>query len=175
MIWPFQGWSSLDSEFIRISWSSWIQYLYFDKSCTLKYYLIQRQDLLFLERSFSMTVRLSVMHRGKHDSLSPIKLSSNIFLCRFFSHTIIYSVNILSVCMSVMLQKALLLMDVVILVSSVFYQFWEIFVQISKSCCYSIFVNVPLSDHLIICWASLLWLLSPLFCKTVFEHNCFYS
>ena len=39
-----------------------------------------------------------------------------IFLCWFPSKMSIYSVNILSICLSVMLQKALLLMDVVILV-----------------------------------------------------------
>ncbi len=39
-----------------------------------------------------------------------------IFLCRFPSLMSIYSVNILSICLSVMLRKALLLMDVFILV-----------------------------------------------------------
>ncbi len=53
---------------------------------------------------------------------APIEISVQFLLCRFPSWMSTYSVNILSVCLSVMLQKALLHMNVFILVF--FYRKW---------------------------------------------------
>ena len=69
--------------------------------------------------SVRLSVRMSVSLSGLGGNVifsAPIyKIKLSFFVCTFLLYMSIYSVNILSFCLSVMLQKALLLMDVVIL------------------------------------------------------------
>ncbi len=67
-----------------------------------------------------MYVCMSVRFRGNVIFSVPIWDIAPIFLCRFPSYMSIYSVNVLSVCLLVMLQKALQLMDVFLLVMGQF-------------------------------------------------------